>query len=67
MMDFKNFNRIRLYTHGRTLTSTSHEIGHIDDLICMALAARFGWAQIRIDDVSQESVRNRLGRDSYVL
>jgi hypothetical protein len=33
----------------------------------MALAARFGWAQIRIEDVNPDSVRARLGRDSYVL
>ncbi len=67
MIDFRNYDRVRLYTHGRVQTSTGHRVGHLDDFLCMALAARFGWAQIRIDDVSQVYVRNRLGRDSYVL
>ena len=67
MMDFKNFDRILLYTHGRTLTSTRHKIGHIDDFICMALGARFGWSATRLDDVSPEYVRSQLSRDPYTL
>ena len=68
-MRFRDYNRVRLYTHGRTPTSfgDEYEIGHLDDLICMAIAAKYGWAAIRLDDTSPDHVRGRLGRDSYVL
>jgi hypothetical protein len=33
----------------------------------MAIAAKYGWAAIRLDDVSPDHVRGRMGRDSYVL
>jgi hypothetical protein len=33
----------------------------------MAIAAKYGWAAIRLDDTSPDHVRGRLGRDSYVL
>jgi hypothetical protein len=67
MMDFKAYNRVRLYTHGRALTPTEHSVGHIDDFLCMAIAAKHCWAAIRLDDVSPDHVRGRMGRDSYVL
>ena len=68
-MRFRDYNRVRLYTHGRTPTSfgDEYEIGHLDDLICVAIAAKYGWAAIRLDDTSPDHVRGRLGRDSYVL
>jgi len=68
-MRFRDYNRVRLYTHGRTSTSfgDEYEIGHLDDLICMAIAAKYGWAVIRLDDTSPDHVRGRMGRDSYVL
>jgi hypothetical protein len=33
----------------------------------MAIAAKHCWAAIRLDDVSPDHVRGRMGRDSYVL
>jgi hypothetical protein len=48
-------------------TQTGHRIGHLDDFLCMAIAAKQGWAAIRLGDVSTDHVRERMGRDSYVL
>ena len=66
-MRFTDFDQIWMLTHGRTTTATEHEVGHLDDWICIALAAKFGWSAIRLDDVSAEYVRTCLSSEPYIL
>jgi len=68
-MDFRSFDRIRLFTHSRTATPTGHSVGHADDWLLMALGAYLPrWSATRLDRVDDvQYVRSRLSPEPYVL
>jgi len=69
MIDFRVYDRIRLYTHNRTETPTGHEVGHFDDWLLMALSAYLPrWSATRLDRVDDvQYVGSRLSPEPYVL
>ena len=69
MIDFRAYDRIRLYTHNRTETPTGHEVGHFDDWLLMALSAYLPrWSATRLDRVDDvQYVGSRLSPEPYVL
>ena len=56
MINFRDYKRVRLCTHGRTESATGHSVGHFDDLICRVAAGKFTWDSERLDDLSEASV-----------
>ena len=69
MVNFRDFDRVCLCTHGRTETPIGHEVGHFDDWLLMALSAYLPrWSATRLDRVDDvQYVRSRLSPEPYVL
>jgi hypothetical protein len=67
MINFRDYKRVRLCTHGRTESATGHSVGHFDDLICRVAAGKFAWDSERLDDLSEASVSAWLSNDPGTL
>ena len=61
MVRFQNFDRVRVFTHGRVKTPHELLVGHIDDFVLGALVRALGFPFCRLQNTDPGAVRARWG------